>query len=193
VGAIWVFVALLETRRNAQGRAAMHMGLVGLGVLTVVLVLSAITALRSDQLALIWPTASVFGGLVVAGVSLAAIAFWRTPIVIRARYAAPVVLFAHAFDGVSTAIGKDVVGVAERSPIPRLIMDLAGSLPTAETIGSGWLFIFVKVVVAMVVVVSMDEYLSEEPVEASLVLSAIAAVGLGPATNNFVLFLFTPL
>lgn len=192
VGAIWVVVALVETRRGAQSRAAMHMGLIGLGVLTVVLVLSAITALRSDQLALIWPTASVFGGLVVGGLSLGAIAFWRTPIIIRARYAAPVVLFAHAFDGVSTAIGKDVIGVAERSPIPRLIMDLAGSLPTAETIGSGWLFIFVKVVVAMVVVVSMDEYLSEEPVEASLVLSAIAAVGLGPATNNFVLFLFTP-
>lgn len=192
VGTVWVVLALFETRRNSQGRAALHMGLIGTGILTVVLVLSAITALRSDQLALIWPTVSVFGGLVVGGLSLAAIAFWRTPIIVRARYAAPVVLFAHGFDGVSTAIGKDVIGVAERSPIPRLIMDLAGRLPTAETIGSGWLFIFVKVVVAMVVVVSMDEYLNEEPVEASLVLSAITAVGLGPATNNFVLFLFTP-
>jgi len=36
------------------------------------------------------------------------------------------------------------------------------------------------------------EYLSEKPTEGSLVLSGITAVGLGPATNNFVIFLFTP-
>jgi len=191
-GTVWVVVALLDTRRGDEGNASMHVGLVGTGVLTVILVLSAFTALRSGRLALIWPTVSVFGALVIGGLALAGIAFWRTPILIRTRYAAPVVLFAHAFDGTSTAIGKDIIGVAERSPIPRAIMDLAGSLPTASTIGSGWLFVFVKLVVAMVVVISMDEYLAEKPVEGSLVLSVIAAVGLGPATNNFVIFLFTP-
>ncbi|MFC6757272.1 hypothetical protein ACFQER_12080 [Halomicroarcula sp. GCM10025894] len=48
-----------------------------------------------------------------------------------------------------------------------------------------------KLVVAIAVVVLMDDYLQEEPVEASLLLSLVAAVGLGPATNNVVLFLFT--
>lgn len=192
LGVMWVVVALFDTRRGDEGNAAMHIGLVGTGVLTVVLVLAAITALRSDRLAIIWPSVAVFGGLVLAGLALAGIAFWRTPILIRTRYAAPIVLFAHTFDGVSTAIGKDVVGLTERSPLPRAIMDLAGRLPTAEFIGTGWLFIFVKTVVAMLVVITMDEYLAEKPTEGALVLSIIAAVGLGPATNNFVIFLFTP-
>jgi len=69
-------------------------------------------------------------------------------------------------------------------------MEFAGSLPTASTVGSGWLFVVVKLAVAVAVVVLMDDYLREEPVEASLVLSLVVAVGLGPATNNVVLFLF---
>jgi len=48
----------------------------------------------------------------------------------------------------------------------------------------------VKLVVAVAIVFLMDDYLQEEPVEASLILSVVAAVGLGPATNNVVLFLF---
>jgi len=48
----------------------------------------------------------------------------------------------------------------------------------------------VKLLVAVGVVVLMDDYLNDEPIEASLILSVVAAVGLGPATNNIVLFLF---
>jgi len=48
----------------------------------------------------------------------------------------------------------------------------------------------VKILVAAAVVVLMDDYLNEEPVEASLLLALVAAVGIGPATNNIVLFLF---
>jgi len=192
LGAVWVTLAMLGIQRGHSETVSRNLGLVGTGVLTVILVLAAITALRSGLLALVWPTVSVVGGLVVGGLTLLTIALWRTPVVVRARYGAPIVIFAHAFDGVSTAVGTDVIGVAERSPVPRLIMEFAGSLPTASMFGTGWLFVLVKLLVAVAVVFLMDDYLSEEPVEASLLISVIAAVGLGPATNNVVLFLFTP-
>jgi len=44
----------------------------------------------------------------------------------------------------------------------------------------------------VVIVVLLDDYLEEDPVEASLLLAVVTAVGLGPAANNLVLFLFTP-
>ncbi|WP_276249865.1 DUF63 family protein [Haloarcula rara] len=191
MGTVWLLLSFLGVRLGHDENVPRNLGLVGTGILTVILVLSAITALRSGIIDPVWAPLSVILSLFVAAIAVLAVALWRTPLVIRARYAAPVVVFAHVFDGISTAIGTDVIGVAERSPVPRAIMEFAGGLPTASTIGSGWLFVLVKLVVAIAVVVLMDDYLQEEPVEASLLLSLVAAVGLGPATNNVVLFLFT--
>lgn len=192
LGIVWVALSLLGVQRGHSENVSRNLGLVGTGVLTVILVLSAITALRSGLLALVWPTVSVVGALIVGGLTLLLVALWRTPVIVRARYAAPIILFAHAFDGVSTAVGTDIIGVGERSPIPRMIMEFAGTLPTAPMIGVGWLFVLVKLIVAVAVVFLVDDYLNEEPVEASLLVSIIVAVGLGPATNNVILFLFTP-
>ena len=189
-GVVWLTLSMLGVRRGSDSTITRNLGLVGTGTLTVLLLLTAITSLRSGLLDPVWPTVALIGSLFVAGIVVLAIALWRTPIMIRARYAAPTVIFAHVFDGISTAIGTDVLGVGERSPIPRAIMDFAGSLPTASAIGSGWLFVLVKIVVASAVVVLMHQYLEDEPVEGSLILAVVTAVGLGPATNNFVLFLF---
>ena len=190
MGTVWLLLSLFGVRTGHDENISRNLGLVGTGILTVILLLSAITALRSDLIDPVWPALAVVVSLFVAAIAVLAVALWRTPIIIRARYAAPVVVFAHVFDGISTAIGTDVLGVSERSPLPRAIMEFAGDLPTASAIGSGWLFVLVKLVVAVVVVLLMDDYLQEEPVEASLILSLVAAVGLGPATNNVVLFLF---
>lgn len=190
-GIVWLVLAFIGVRRGSDSTITRNFGLVGTGVLTVMLLLTAITAVRSGLLNPIWPTIALIGSLALSGAVVLVIALWRTPIMIRARYAAPTVIFAHVFDGVSTAIGTDALGVGERSPIPRAIMDFAATLPTASTIGSGWLFIAVKIAVASAVVVLMHQYLADEPVEGSLILAVVTAVGLGPATNNFVLFLFT--
>lgn len=189
-GTVWLLLSFFGVRTGHAENISRNLGLVGTGILTVILLLSAITALRSDLIDPVWPALSVLLSLFIAAITVLVLALWRTPLVIRARYAVPVVIFAHVFDGISTAIGTDVLGVSERSPVPRAIMEFAGGLPTAPTIGSGWLFVLVKMAVAVLVVVLMDDYLQEEPVEASLILSLVAAVGLGPATNNVVLFLF---
>jgi uncharacterized membrane protein len=190
-GFVWIGLELFAVWFGHADTVSRNLGLTGVGILTVLLVLTTVTALRSGLLDLLWPTVAVVASLVLAGATVLGIALWRTPIIIRARYAAPIVVFAHVFDGVSTAIGTDIIGVGERSPVPRAIMEFASTLPTEPVIGSGWLFVAVKVVVASGVVMLMHQYLVDEPVEASLLLSVITAVGLGPATNNFVLFLFT--
>ncbi|MBV0900492.1 DUF63 family protein [Haloarcula salina] len=192
LGAIWIALSLFSVRRGHSETISRNLGLVGTGFLTVVLVLSVIMALRSDLLALVWPTVSVTVAAVLAALTVLAVALWRTPTVVRMRYAAPTVVFAHALDGASTAVGADVIGVTERTPIPAHIMEFAASLPTAPYLGRGWLFVLVKVVVAVAIVVLFDDYLEEDPVEASLLLAVVTAVGLGPAANNVVLFLFTP-
>ena len=192
VGFVWVVLSLVGTQRGSPGNISRNLGLVGTGVLTVLVVIAVVMALRSNLLSVVWPTISVVVAIVVSVVTIGVVAFWRTPVFVRARYATPVVVFAHVLDGVSTAVGTDVLGIGERSPVPRAIMEFASTLPTEPFFGTGWLFLLVKLLVAVAVVVLMHQYLEDEPAEASLVVAFIAAVGLGPATNNVVLFLFLP-
>jgi uncharacterized membrane protein len=97
-------------------------------------------------------------------------------------------VFGHALDGVSTAVGYDLLGFGEQTPLSRIIIEAGGALPTAELIGAGWLFVLVKLVLAAVVVTVFEEYIREEPTEGYLFLGLITAVGLGPGAHNVVLF-----
>jgi len=100
----------------------------------------------------------------------------------------PLVLFAHALDGVSTAVGVDILQYGERTPLPRLIIDTARSLPTAEFVGAGWLFVAVKIALASLIVVYLADLVRDDPTRGNLLLGLVAAVGLGPGTHNLVLF-----
>jgi uncharacterized membrane protein len=103
------------------------------------------------------------------------------------------VVFGHALDGVSTAVGVDLrcrgpLAACERTPLPRLVMETAAGLPTAELVGVGWLFVVVKVALALGIVHLAAGTLRERPAEGRLLLLAVAALGLGPGCYNVLLF-----
>jgi len=96
-------------------------------------------------------------------------------------------VFGHALDGVSTAVGVAQLGFGERTPLSRVILELGG-VPPVPLLGEGWVFLLVKLAVASVVVHWFVPYVREKPGEGSLLLGFIAAVGLGPAVHNLILF-----
>lgn len=160
------------------------------GTLAALLAVGAAFAVGYDRgtVVLFWPTIALF-----LSIGLAA-ATWG---VFRRALAGPaattgtagaLVVLGHVLDGVSTAIGIDVLEVHERSPLPRAIMGFAEGLPTAEAIGVGWLFVLVKVALACGIVWLMADYVDDTPGEGFLLLGAIAAVGLGPGVHNLLLF-----
>jgi len=101
------------------------------------------------------------------------------------------VVFAHALDGASTAIGTDVLGRGERTPLSAEILEFAAGLPTADALGAGWLFVLVKLGLAVAVVNLFAGYVREDPRQAYLLLAVIVAVGLGPGSQNVILFAVT--
>ncbi|GAB6880171.1 DUF63 family protein [Halorubrum gandharaense] len=96
-------------------------------------------------------------------------------------------VFGHALDGVSTAVGVTQLGFGERTPLSRWILELGG-VPPVPLLGEGWVFLLVKLAVASGVVYLFAEYVREEPAEGYLLLGFVAAVGLGPAAHNLLLF-----
>jgi uncharacterized membrane protein len=181
-GATW-----LLARRTA--RPLLTLGAVG-GALTVGPVAAAIRfGLEHDSLTLAWPLAAVGIAAVLGHVAWAGFEQLRPQDAAATGAAGALAVFAHVLDGASTAVGVDVLGFGEQTPLSALIMEFAHALPTADLLGVGWLFVVVKTLLACAVVALMAEYVREEPDEGYLVLALVTAVGLGPGAHNVLLFI----
>ena len=190
-GATWRIALDLPTTSDPTPSRAWLVGASGAAVLSVVTIGILSAAALRGNLALGWPLASLVASIILTIVLWGGFRSISPQAASTARWVGVVVLFAHVFDGVTTAIGVDVLGAGERSPIPLLIMDLAAQFPLAETIGVGWAFVVVKVILAGGVVWLFEEYIREAPRQAYFLLSLIAAVGLGPGMHNLLLFIIS--
>lgn len=137
------------------------------------------------------PLASVVIALVLTGACWAGLGRVSPGSVTATGSAGVLVVFAHALDGASTAIGIDVLGASERTPLSAAVIEFAATLPTADALGAGWLFVLVKLGLAVAIVHLFAEYVRDEPRQAFLLLALIIAVGLGPGAQNVLLFAVT--
>lgn len=178
-GAVW----LMALRSGNGGRS---LGLVGL--VLFVLALAGVLGWGRNVTPL-WPLAGVVSAAILTAVAWQLLAWLDARVTAVTGWVGLLVVFGHVLDGISTAIGVDVFGFVERTPASRFILDIAATLPTAEVLGTGWLFVVVKLVVAVVVVRLFVDFLREEPRQGYLLLAIIAAVGLGPGAHNLMLYL----
>ncbi|MFB6132237.1 MAG: DUF63 family protein [Halanaeroarchaeum sp.] len=143
---------------------------------------------RNGGLAPLVPLAGVLVAAVLAWLTWTAFESVRPTDATAVGLAGPVVVFGHALDGVSTALGVDWVGFGERSPVSRFVLNVGEALPTADLLGTGWVFVLVKLVVAAAVVSLMAGYVRDDPTGGYGLLAFVAAVGLGPGAHNVLLF-----
>ncbi|MFB6135303.1 MAG: DUF63 family protein [Halobacteriaceae archaeon] len=161
----------------------------GGGLVAVFLAAAALgAAARRGSLSLAWPLGSVVLAVVVGGAAWALVRRLAPAVAGATGRVGALVVFGHALDGVSTAVGYDVLSFGERTPLSRLVIEFGASLPTASVVGAGWLFVAVKVALAAVVVALVADLAREEPRRGYLLLGLLAAVGLGPGAHNVLLF-----
>jgi len=166
--------------------------LASVGILAAVPVAGYAGLEAADQLTLdpLVPVAGLVGSLALTALLYLALDAWRPDAIAAVRYVGTLVLFAHVFDAITTTLGITLLDAGERSTLPRLLMDIAADLPTADLLADAWLFVAVKILLAVAVVVYFHDYVEERPTEGTLFFAAIAAVGLGPGAHNFFLFIF---
>lgn len=186
MGAVWVAAA--RHSPGQPGRVARLLAAAGVGLTVAVGGYAVWVALNRFALDPVLPLAGLVGSLAVTGVLYAGLGRWRPEVVSAVRYVGALVLFAHVFDAVTTAIGVELLDTGERSTFPRLVMDVAADLPTADVLGEAWLFVVLKIAIATGIVWLFHDYVAERPSEGNLFLAFMTAVGLGPASHNFFLF-----
>jgi len=102
---------------------------------------------------------------------------------------ATVVVGGHLLDAASTAVGVDLLGFTERTPLSQLLLEVAAGLPGAQSVGVTWLFVLVKLTLVVGIVHLFDAGVREAPMQTHLLLLLIASVGLGPGVHNLLLYL----
>ena len=182
-------VAWLAARRT--GAPTRVLAGVGLVVLSVPVAVAVRYGAVHGTLAPGWPLVGLVVAVVLAGVTWAGLRRWQPDVVRVAGAAGALVVFGHALDAATTAVGVDVLGFGEQSPLSRSVMQFAGTLPTASAFGVGWLFVVLKLALAVIVVVVIADYAHESPTVTYLLLAFVAAVGVGPGAHNFLLFAVT--
>ena len=187
LGFTWTGLSFVQDVRASGLRVAAWLASIGIAVvLALFIVAGARGALDNAQP--YWPLIGIVVSLVFTVAVYLVMGLYATETVAKAKLLGGLGIFAHVLDGVTTTIGIDILGTSERSPIPEAIMNFAGQLPTAPFLGTGWLFVLVKLAVAIGIVVGFADYLEEDPVRGNLLFTAIVAFGLGPAVNNIILF-----
>lgn len=166
-----------------------RLGSVGLGAALTFIAFVVWNGMQQGTLSLFWPVIAFAVAGVVAAVAWALFAIRFSEAAGVTGAAGALVVYGHALDGISTAVAVDVLGLGESMVLSRTIIDLAARLPTAEYVGTGWLFVLVKLLLAALVVVLFRGYVREDPVQGRLLLAFVAAVGLGPGSHNLLLFL----
>jgi len=193
MGLVWALATMFMTNPDADTVASY---LAGMGVGTT-LPLLGLLLLRGTDPAIqpiepVWPVVGLLISVAITFVVLLFLGLWRTSVFAKMQFVGPLIVFAHVFDGVTTAIGVDVLGAGERSTVPQMILNASAELPTADLLGTGWLFVLIKLLIAFAIVVGFADYVRDSPVESSLIMGLVVAVGLGPGTYNFLLFLLSP-
>ncbi|MFC7153949.1 DUF63 family protein [Halomarina halobia] len=187
--AVMAYVWALASLTNPDpgfGTAALLVA--GLGAMSAVLALALVVAFANPPTELLWPTVGLVVAAVVAGLTWVGLGEVRPGAVRTTATAGFLGVFAHALDGVSTAVGIDVLGFGEQTPLSQVIIGIGAALPTEPYVGSVWLFVLVKVLLGAFVVAVLADYVEEDPTWGYLLLAGVTAVGLGPGAHNLVLF-----
>ncbi|AFO59384.1 MULTISPECIES: DUF63 family protein [Natrinema] len=186
-GAVWIVAVFLHVG-GLQRTIPRFVGIAGTAFFTVFATGALLLSLETGTIAPFWPVIGVVAAGIVTAVVWLMVSLWVTDIAATTGATGVLVVFGHALDGVTTAIGYDVLTAGEDVPLSLLILEAGEALPTATYIGAGWLFVLVKVVLAVVILGLFREYVEDRPQQARTVLALVAAVGLGPAVHNTLLF-----
>ncbi|WP_254545974.1 DUF63 family protein [Halomarina pelagica] len=187
--AVMAYVWALASLTNDDPRfGTVALLVAGLGAMSAVLGLSLVVAFANPPAQLLWPTVGLVLSAVVAGLAWIGLREVRPGAVRTTATAGFLGVFAHTLDGVSTAVGIDVLGFGEQTPLSQAIIEVGAALPTEPYVGSVWLFVLVKVLLGTFVVAVLADYVREDPRWGFLLLAGVTAVGLGPGAHNLVLF-----
>lgn len=187
IGIIWI-AGIFLSAAGLQQSISRFVGITGTGFFIVFAQFAIYSGWQAGSFNPFWPVLAVVVAGIIAAVAWVLVSLWFTEVAAATGLTGALVVFSQTLDGVSTAIGYDVLGAGEEVPLSEIILEVGGGLPIVDVVGAGWLFVLVKVMLAVVVIGLFTDIVREWPHKARLALAFVIAVGLGPGVHNLLLF-----
>lgn len=188
VGAVVVVVWLVgRLLQYSNPRITPPRAILSTGVFVAVAVATLLAWSFDGSVTLFWPTISIGAAVILTVGVWSLLERWNLTVTRRAGDAAGLLLFGQLLDAVTTMVGVDVLGFYERVTLSRLLIDATASLPVPPLFGSTWLFVLLKLGLAVKIVIWIGKSDNLTPFERQGVLGVVTAAGLIPAVNNLAL------
>lgn len=196
-GMVWAYMTTASTISGEGNYDAQYVAAAGLGA-TLVSAGFVLAQAQGADLSRVLPS---FGGLVAAlvvgGGAYLLVGYFYSKVFVHTGILGWLVVFGHSLDGVMTAVAADVFGLPPLYAAGARLYDYAGTLPVPESVGQGWLVVLAKVALALVVVSVVASLRSRRVFDdrdavAYLVLTLVAAYGLGPGIHILLTLVLFP-
>lgn len=187
-GMVWAMMTTASKMADSTVRDAQYMAAAGVGA--ALSSLGIVLSRAGNTEAIVPAFAGLIGAAVVASVVYLLLTIAHTTTLVQTGLLGLVVVFAHALDGVITAVGVDLLGQGAGYRAGEWLLVQTAELPTAGTIGRGWVLVVAKLLVAVVAVVVVAVVLNrpsdtDRSWMGHVALGLVAAYGLGPGVHRF--------
>jgi len=193
LGLAWV--AMLETSVKPETEQLLpdYLGVMGLGVATVLVAFTLLHAgaLPTDRL--IWPVGLTVGAAVFSSVAVFLLGSVVIDVLAYASKLSVLVVFSHTLDAVARIAGMEVFQSINHSTLSWYITQFT-AMTTTATPGSeafilSWslTYLVLKVGFAVFAVLLLAGYARDYPIRSSIGFGAVAAIGLTSAVTNLLL------
>ncbi|WP_435320501.1 DUF63 family protein [Haloarchaeobius sp. TZWSO28] len=182
-GHLWLYLANPEQRTPREQAESVAIT----GILCLAPITGATIALSGREVHPLWSLVAVLVAVSISVIIWAYVDQFHPGVTGNAGLLGFAVVFGHLLDASTTVIGIDIFGLAEQTPLSWEIMKFAATLPTADVLGMAWLFLVVKVVIALGIVYVFSHAITDAR-HRSIVLGMAATAGFGPALHNLFLY-----
>jgi len=194
-GTVWAMMATSTEFERAEGTAAQYLSAAGVGAAVSTTAVVVLQGLGRDLETVLIPVAALVASVAVASLSYIVLNYVYSKAIIETGLLGWLLVLGHVLDGATTAVAVDVEGIPVSYAIGRQIVDFATTLPTNETIGTGWLLVATRLVLALIVVTGvthlLSRYLKGREQLGYLFVGFVAAFGLGPGVHHLLVLIIT--
>ncbi len=192
-GMVWSLAVMGSSVDPETARDDQYVLAAGLGAALVTLAAVFARGIGASSETVLYTFGGMFGAVVLAFLVYVLLGLIYSQAVVQTGLLGWLVVFGHALDAVTTAVAVDVVGRPADYALAGDVVEYAGTLPTAGSIGTGWLWVLVQVGLAAIVVslaaALLSGRLEDRPGPVDVVLGAVLALGLAPGVHRMLVFL----
>lgn len=177
----WFVLLQLARGSRPSGGLPVYLGSMGAGVATVVVGVLLVRTGSLSNVNLFWLAIAPIAAAAVAGIVLLLLGLWYTEAAAYTGMVGGLVVFGHALAAIGTAVA--VVADAGQTPLSVAVLNLLTAVGAAGMVGLpeqllwAWGFVWIRLLLATLVIVLLTAYTRRHPNRGYLLLGLVAAVG----------------